>query len=96
MLDDARYLALLRRRITRARKASGLTQTQVANAIGMQPKDFQRFESLTGKKPFNPTILNLRRIAQTVDVDVGDLTREPDDAELEETFRVQETPLDTD
>ena len=75
MTDDL-YLSLLKRRIKAAREARGLTQKEIADQIDMKPEDFQRFESRTGKKPFNPTILMLRKVARALSVDVGTLTRE--------------------
>ena len=78
-MTDDRYLSLLKRRIKAAREARGLTQKEVADRIDMKPEDFQRFESRTGKKPFNPTILMLRKIASALTMDVGELTKEADD-----------------
>lgn len=80
-VSDDLYLSLLKRRIKVAREAKGLTQKEVADMIDMKPEDFQRFESKTGKKPFNPTILTLRKIALALDLDTGELTREIGDVE---------------
>ena len=56
-------------RIRQARRAKGLTQTELGEAVGLATatiSDIERGESRT-------SVYNLRRIAQALDIAVGDL-----------------------
>lgn len=81
--DHDVYLAVVRYRIRKARRRSGLTQEDVAERTNLPVRTIQRFEARTGNR-FNPTLLSLRAIAAALHTDVPTLVREPqpDEAEL--------------
>lgn len=58
----------LGRRIEAIRRARGLTQVEAANALGMDPKNWQRMVS--GQ---NVTVYTLARVAIVLDVEAAEL-----------------------
>lgn len=56
-------------RIKKARNAEGLTQAQLGQRCGMADSAIRRYESGRG----NPTLVTLQRIADALDIPVGEL-----------------------
>lgn len=81
MPDDDAFLELLRLRLRSARLARNLRQEDVAERTGMELRNYQRLESLTSRRRFNPTLLSLRGLANAVGISLSELVR---DATLEE------------
>lgn len=50
--------------LLRARKATGLTQAQVAARMGIKPASLARIESSLGNHKHSPTLATLRKYAQ--------------------------------
>jgi transcriptional regulator with XRE-family HTH domain len=68
-VDEEAWLCAVGERIRQARRAKGLTQTELGEAVGLATatiSDIERGESRT-------SVYNLRRIAQALDIAVGDL-----------------------
>jgi transcriptional regulator with XRE-family HTH domain len=65
-MDKETSLALLGRKIALIRNEKGLTQAQLANAIGKDQQSLQRLEA--GR--INPSYIYLTEIAQGLDVPV--------------------------
>jgi DNA-binding XRE family transcriptional regulator len=63
--------------LLQARKASGLTQADVAARMGIKPASLARIESSLGSHKHSPTLSTLRKYAQacgmrlTINLDVG-------------------------
>jgi transcriptional regulator with XRE-family HTH domain len=81
-VTDELYLAVVRRRIQKARLEKNLRQEDVAERLGISLRSYQRYESAESDKRFNPYALTLRRIALTLGVDTSDITRDPSTAEI--------------
>jgi transcriptional regulator with XRE-family HTH domain len=92
--DD--FVAVLRMRIRDARAKSKARQEDIAERVDMPVRSYQRFEAFQSVKPFNPTILWLRRIAHALGTELSDLVREPTSEEIErarfppETVRIRQ------
>ncbi|MEM7738454.1 MAG: helix-turn-helix transcriptional regulator [Deinococcota bacterium] len=86
----ALFLACVQHRIKAVREAKGLTQAEVANRVDMRPEDFQRFESLRGKKRFNPTLATLLLITEALEIELAELLAPPTDAELKAARQQQD------
>jgi transcriptional regulator with XRE-family HTH domain len=82
-VTDELYLAVVRRRIQKARLEKNLRQEDVADRLGISLRSYQRYESESADKRFNPYVLTLRRIARTLDVDTAELTKEPSRTEFD-------------
>jgi transcriptional regulator with XRE-family HTH domain len=80
-VTDSLYLAVVRRRIQRARLAKKLRQEDVAEQLGISLRSYQRYEGTGTDKAFNPYVLTLRRIALALGEDTGSITREPSESE---------------
>jgi transcriptional regulator with XRE-family HTH domain len=81
--DDS-YLSVVRNRIREARLAQGLRQEDVAEAAGLQLRTYQRFEALMAERgSFNPTLVSIRAIARSLNVDLETLGAEPSAQEIE-------------
>ena len=76
MSDDDAFLELLRLRLRSARLARNLRQEDVAERTGMELRNYQRPESLTSKRRFNPTLLSLRGLANAVGISLSELMRD--------------------
>ena len=59
-----------------ARRGSGLTQKQLAEALGVEPITVSRWE----RGVTSPSLPRLRRIAEITETTVSDLVRSPDAA----------------
>jgi transcriptional regulator with XRE-family HTH domain len=81
------YLAVVRRRIQKARLAKDLRQEDVADKLGISVRSYQRYESETREQTFNPYAATLRGIALALNVDVGHMLREPTKQEFDELNR---------
>lgn len=77
------YLAVVRRRIQRARLARNLRQEDVADKLGISVRSYQRYESEAREKTFNPYAATLRGIALAIGEDIGNLMREPTEQEFD-------------
>ena len=82
MSDDDAFLELLRLRLRSARLARNLRQEDVAERTGMELRNYQRLESLTSKRRFNPTLLSLRGLANAVGISLSELVRDATAEEL--------------
>jgi transcriptional regulator with XRE-family HTH domain len=80
---DQAYIKVIRTRIRAARLGLGLRQEQVAARIGIDPRNYQRLESLTLKQSINPGILTIRQIALALEINLAELIVEPTAEELE-------------
>jgi transcriptional regulator with XRE-family HTH domain len=83
-MSDDLYLAVVRRRIQKARLAKNFRQEDVAEMLGISVRSYQRYEGESREKPFNPYVTTLRRIALALDVDVAQIVREPSKGEVDE------------
>ncbi|MEX2540764.1 MAG: helix-turn-helix transcriptional regulator [Trueperaceae bacterium] len=83
-MSDELYLAVVRRRIQRARLAKNLRQEDVAERLGISVRSYQRYESEAREKTFNPYAATLRRLALAIGEDIGHIMREPTDREFDE------------
>jgi transcriptional regulator with XRE-family HTH domain len=63
-------------RLRTARRSSGLTQKQLAEALGVEPITVSRWE----RGVTTPSLPRLRRIAEITETTVSDLVRAPDAA----------------
>jgi transcriptional regulator with XRE-family HTH domain len=86
-VSDELYLAVVRRRIQKARLATELRQEDVAEKLGISVRSYQRYESETREQKFNPYATTLRGIALALGVDVGNMLREPTKREFDELNR---------
>ena len=64
------------RRLRTARRGAGLTQKQLAEALGVESITVSRWE----REVTSPSLPRLRRIAELTDTTVSDLVRAPDAA----------------
>ena len=79
--DDA-YLKVVRMRLGEARRARKMTQEDAADAADLPLRTYQGLESVSSKRPFNPTLRTLRSVASAVGLSVSDLTQDPAPDEL--------------
>jgi len=66
---DPELLSLIGRRIADARRARGMTQAALGEAIGIEPVTLSRYEA--GAR--GPSISTIASVADVLGVDVGDL-----------------------
>lgn len=69
-------------RLSDARRRAGLTQEQAADASNLPVRTYQGLEGVRDGRPFNPTLMTLRAVAQTVGLSIGELTADPTPEEL--------------
>ena len=69
-------------RVRNLREAKKMFQEDVAELCGMSERGYRRFEAFTSKTRLNPTLLSLYKIAQALETDVSELTREPTKEEV--------------
>ena len=82
MPDDNTFLELLRLRLRSARLAQNLRQEDVAERTGMELRNYQRLESLTSRRRFNPTLLSLRALANAIGISLSELLKDATPQEL--------------
>lgn len=92
--SDEHYASVVHLRIREARLAKGLRQTDVAGALGIDVRDYQRLERSSKSKRFNPTLFTLRALGKVLDTDPGDLVKEPTAAELTLSGKAYEPRVD--
>ncbi len=80
---------LIHERLRKAREDSGLSQSELATRVQVQPPVISHFE--TGKR--SPSIVSLRRLADALDVSVDYLLGRSDDPAGGATDPVGDTPL---
>ena len=81
-VSDECYAAVVRLRIRQARLAKGLRQTDVAALVGVRVREYQRLERHSTGKHFNPTLLTFRALGRALQLNPGELIKEPTPAEL--------------
>jgi transcriptional regulator with XRE-family HTH domain len=86
-VSDELYLAVVRRRIQKARLARNLRQEDVAEALGISVRSYQRYEGEAREKAFNPYVTTVRKIAHALGEDVGTILAEPTKREFEAMSR---------
>ncbi len=74
----------MRMRIRKARRQLRLRQQDIADHTNLTLQSYQRFEARSRRRRFNPTILQLRAIAEALDIELTSLTAEPTPSELKE------------
>lgn len=77
--EEARLLARVGRRIGELREHAGLTQANIAEAIGTTVSNYQRIEH--GLQ--NVTVLTMARIARAIGVEPGDFFAPPEQPKRE-------------
>ncbi|CAN5847042.1 hypothetical protein BH24DEI2_BH24DEI2_24900 [soil metagenome] len=92
--SDEDYTSVVHLRIRKARLAKGLLQSDVAGALGIKVREYQRLERSSQSRRFNPTLLTLRALSKVLDLDIGDLVTEPTQAELNLAGQPDEPRLD--
>ena len=80
-VSDDLYLAVVRMRVREARYATNLKQEMVAERADLTLRHYQRYEART-KNVFAMSLLTLRRIAQVLNADIAELTREPSEQDV--------------
>lgn len=76
------FRAIIKHRLHRAREQANLTLEQVADALEVSVRYYQRLEGLS-KTRFNPTLETLLRLAKLFDVPLQELLKMPEPHELE-------------
>ncbi len=76
-------------RLRKARERSGLSQSELAERVKVQPPVISHFEN--GKR--SPSVITLRRLADALDVSVDFLLGRSDDPKGGATDPVGDTPL---
>ena len=91
MLDATVLIAILKTRIKAARLRAGLTQENMADALGHSVVYYQRFEGLNHRRTFNPTILTLFRLCDVLQIELDELVHPPTEDEIN-NLNAQEKP----
>ncbi len=73
-MDEDEFITTLAQRIKKLRIEKGLTQFDVATKMGIEDSSYRKIES--GRT--NPTARTLYKLAEALDVSVGDLFSEED------------------
>ncbi len=77
------FRAIIKHRLHRAREQANLTLEQVAEALEVSVRYYQRLEGVS-KTRFNPTLETLIQLATLFDVPLEQLLKIPEPLELEE------------
>ncbi|GEM50050.1 helix-turn-helix domain-containing protein [Deinococcus cellulosilyticus] len=80
---DELFLTVLHQRIREARRATSLTQQQVADELHLTLRHYQRLERSSAKRITDPSIGLLYRLARILKVELCHLVREPTQLELQ-------------
>jgi transcriptional regulator with XRE-family HTH domain len=84
------FLAVIRLRVRKARLAQGLRQLDVAEALDIEQRSYQRFEAI---KPdhgrFNPSVMMLRKIALAINLTLPELVQEATPDEIKEIDTIE-------
>ena len=83
MLDDPQFIAVIKTRIKAARAAKGMRQIDMAEALGLELRNYQRLEGHSPHRAFNPRLLSLRQVARVLGITTAELIAEPTPEEFE-------------
>ena len=77
------FIAVVRMRIRKERLERNLTQEVVAEGTSLPLRSYQRYEAQHDKRPFSPSLRNMREVALAIGVDLAELVTEPTQEEIE-------------
>jgi transcriptional regulator with XRE-family HTH domain len=83
------YFDVLRQRIREARTRLQISQETAAENTGIPLRSYQVLEARGSSRRFNPTIATLRAVAKTLQLEIGELTREASPTEIKRLAMIE-------